>query len=253
MNTFTTSNKVQKIYINGSFDKTRVSSANYNSGGNHQASIGSGIFNGNTTWFRFEGKISDVRIYNRALSATEITTIYNITRSDFATNFAIQSNPSVNVNYIPVESKIFTSDKGFTDHKGKLITKPHTVRQDALVGWWKLDEGYGDKAFDSSGNGNIGTKNSAPLWTNDSEIGLCLDFDGINDYISLGNNTLDLSNGFTYSAWVYWDTNSDWSGIFDLGNGLNKDNILFLDMEQLIIQIFIYIIILHYGRMQYQI
>ena len=140
------SSGARKLYLDGSLDKNDTHAA-LDIDGASEAYIGK--YTGSD---EIDGQIFDVRIYNRALSATEITTLYNITRSDFATNFAIQSNPSVNVNYIPVESKIFTSDKGFTDHKGKLITKPHAVRSDALVGWWKLDEGYGDKAFDSSGN-----------------------------------------------------------------------------------------------------
>ena len=34
----------------------------------------------------------------------------------------------------------------------------------SLVGWWKLDEGSGLVANDSSGNGNDGTIYGSPLW-----------------------------------------------------------------------------------------
>jgi hypothetical protein len=33
-----------------------------------------------------------------------------------------------------------------------------------LVGWWKLDEGSGNIAYDSSGNGNDGTLEGTPQW-----------------------------------------------------------------------------------------
>ncbi len=34
-----------------------------------------------------------------------------------------------------------------------------------LVGWWRLDEGSGTTAVDSSGGGNDGTFSGSPQWT----------------------------------------------------------------------------------------
>jgi hypothetical protein len=40
--------------------------------------------------------------------------------------------------------------------------------QDGLVGYWKFDEGSGEIAKDSSGNGNDGTLVNGPTWTTDT-------------------------------------------------------------------------------------
>ncbi|MCP4258147.1 MAG: hypothetical protein GY774_11720, partial [Planctomycetes bacterium] len=41
----------------------------------------------------------------------------------------------------------------------------------ALVGWWTFDEGSGNIAADSSGNGNDGTLNGPLEWTTEGKLG----------------------------------------------------------------------------------
>ena len=192
-----------KIYINGS-DDTHTSSNHTNftkSLVDYMYMCGFFAASGFTFSQFLNGKLSDFRVYNRVLTATEVSELYNINPNN---------NISNNINYIPAESKLFTSDKGFTDHKGKLITKPHTIRQDALVGWWIFDEGYGDKAFDKSGNGNITTNNGSPVWTNDSEIGLCLELDGTDDSIDSGSKSgFEFQNDSKYSVTLWYKGSSN--------------------------------------------
>ncbi len=77
-----------------------------------------------------------------------------------------------------------------------------------LVGHWKLDDGSGTTAADSSGNGNDGTlinMSSGQDWVTGKFDG-ALDFDGVDDYISIGDkDSLDFgaTESFTYSIWVY--------------------------------------------------
>jgi hypothetical protein len=66
---------------------------------------------------RFSGTISEVRIYNRALDATEIKSLYT----------------------------------------GSDVTN-------GLVGYWKLNEGSGTIAHDSTANNNTGTLYGSPVW-----------------------------------------------------------------------------------------
>ncbi|HBB36473.1 MAG: hypothetical protein A2374_01820 [Candidatus Moranbacteria bacterium RIFOXYB1_FULL_44_23] len=71
------------------------------------------------------------------------------------------------------------------------------------VGHWKLDEGEGDKAYDSSGNGNIGTLTTMDPpndWV-DGKFGKALDFDGESDYVILSDPT-GLTDKVTVSAWI---------------------------------------------------
>jgi hypothetical protein len=67
---------------------------------------------------------------------------------------------------------------------------------------WKLDEGSGTIAADSSGNALDGTLMGDPMWVA-GIIGGALDFDG-DDYVDIGNPPiLDFSTGdWTLSAWM---------------------------------------------------
>ncbi len=49
-----------------------------------------------------------------------------------------------------------------------------------LVAHWRLEDGSGTTAIDSSANGNDGTLNGDPRWA-DGQIGGALDFDGNGD------------------------------------------------------------------------
>ncbi|MHC4431745.1 MAG: LamG domain-containing protein [Planctomycetota bacterium] len=72
-----------------------------------------------------------------------------------------------------------------------------------LVAHWRLDEGSGTVANDSSGYGNDGTLNGDPQWAT-GMFGGALEFDGIDDYIEVPDNeSLQLWERFTLAAWIY--------------------------------------------------
>jgi hypothetical protein len=119
----------------------------------------------------WNGKIDDLRIYNRALSADEIKRLYKIGAT----------------------AKINTTLDG---------------PQSGLVGWWTFDGKHmaGNRAFDASGQGNYGTltgSNGLPVRTI-GKMGQGMQFDGVDDYVDL-NNPLSLTNipVKTISAWIY--------------------------------------------------
>jgi len=92
-----------------------------------------------------------------------------------------------------------------------------------LVGWWKLDDGSGTTAVDSSGNNNNGTlhnMNADTDWVSGRFNG-ALDFDGYNDYVSLPIG--EVINGLTdctISGWTNWSgSGSIWQRVFDFGAG----------------------------------
>jgi hypothetical protein len=98
-------------------------------------------------------------------------------------------------NYTVVVSNAFgsvTSSVAHIDVNGSLT--------EGLVGWWKFDETEGAVASDSSGNGNDGNLTNGPTWT-DGKIGGALSFDGVDDFVDLGNNYNNLED-LTLSAWV---------------------------------------------------
>ncbi len=71
-----------------------------------------------------------------------------------------------------------------------------------LVAWWKLDDGSGDIAADSSGNGHNGTLAGDTSWV-DGIDGGALAFDGDGDYVDIGKDpSFDIKNQITVSAWI---------------------------------------------------
>ena len=52
-----------------------------------------------------------------------------------------------------------------------------SAAQADLVGWWRLDDGAGTTAADSSSGGNDGTFVGSPQWTA-GKVGGALSFDG---------------------------------------------------------------------------
>jgi hypothetical protein len=72
--------------------------------------------------------------------------------------------------------------------------------EEGLVGYWSFDEGSGNIAHDYSGNNNHGTIYGA-TWV-DGISGSALSFDGVSDYVDLGNpTTLNPETAITLAAW----------------------------------------------------
>src|SRR3989344_4865398 len=70
------------------------------------------------------------------------------------------------------------------------------------VAAYAFDEGSGTTIEDSSGNNNTGTLTNGPTWTT-GKIGGALSFDGVDDYVALGNPlSMRPINQITISAWI---------------------------------------------------
>jgi len=90
---------------------------------------------------------------------------------------------------------------------------------DGLAGSWSFDEGGDNKAYDGSGNGNVGTLtnmnntgNATSGWTA-GKYGSALQFDGVNDYVNAGNGaSLNIANAITVEIWTKPSATSGWNG-----------------------------------------
>ncbi|MBI3252361.1 MAG: hypothetical protein HYZ52_03450, partial [Candidatus Omnitrophica bacterium] len=122
-----------------------------------------------TAAFQFPGTIDDVSIWNRPLSAAEVTTLSGATRAmNVLKNVAIDTNMT------------------------------------GLVSYWKLDEGTSTAANDSKSTNN-GTLTNGPLFKAASKAGTySVKFDGTDDYITVPDAAaLDPSaNILSLSAWI---------------------------------------------------
>ncbi len=136
-------------------------------------------FTDNANWFTIggrkgggfaEGTIDDFRVYNRSLSADEITRLYQQGATTYI-NKTIATNPDLN---------------------------------SGLVGHWTFDGADMTlNVADSSGNGNTGYLNGFTSTTTAiGAIGQALDFDGVDDYVNIGDsNSVDVTIT-TISAWI---------------------------------------------------
>ncbi len=124
----------------------------------------------------FGGSLDDVRLYNRALSAQEVSDLYQLG----AATFQASQNATLT---------------------------------DGLVGLWSFDgpDVSGTTASDRSGNGNTGTLTNGPVPVAGT-LGQGLSFDGVNDWVAVPqSSSINNLNTFTLSLWVYpiSDTNNN--------------------------------------------
>jgi hypothetical protein len=105
------------------------------------------------------------------------------------------------------------------------ITKAQVV-QDGLVSYWSFDEAYirGDTVKDVWGQ-NDGTIMGNPEIV-EGKFGKALEFDGVDDCVSIGNISALSGGNVTITAWVYWEggtgnydpivtqSDADWAGYY---------------------------------------
>ncbi len=108
----------------------------------------------------------------------------------------------------------------YKGHVWSFTTRPAIPIVDPnLVGWWKLDEGYGATALDWSGHQNHATLVNSPKWVEGYFDG-ALEFDG-SDYATMDPVADDIkSNEITLSGWVKTsDTHGLWLSCNTAGRG----------------------------------
>jgi hypothetical protein len=102
-----------------------------------------------------------------------------------------------------------------------------------LIGNWKLDEGTGLTAQDSSGRGNHGTLYDGPVWVaGQPGFGSAVSFDGLDDYVYCAERagsgpgaypTILMPSTFTVSCWVKLDNFEYFTGLVCNGEDTGSD------------------------------
>ncbi len=160
----------QKLYLNGVLMTTGSQSGSilYDAN-NTRVLIGAddngGGYNSGAGYFH-AGKLSQVRIYNRGLSATEVLRNYNAQRK----------------RYFQEEN---------------IVTNGLTINLDAANS--SSYAGTGTSWYDTSGNSNNGTLTNGPAFS--GQNGGMLTFDGTNDHIVIPG--FSISSSFTIEVWCY--------------------------------------------------
>ncbi len=96
--------------------------------------------------------------------------------------------------------------------------------EDGLVGYWHFDEGTSTVTYDATSHKNNGLIYGGANWVK-GKVGGALDFNGINNYVALPPNFLNVVD-FTFIAWVKWNGGGNWQRIFDFGQNTNANMFL---------------------------
>ncbi len=171
------------FYINGVLSGT----ANQSSGTPSGTTIG-GVCESSSSSNRFDGMIDDIKIYNTVLSTTNIINLYS-------------------------------------QGVGKYNKTPRYLLNSDLVGWWTFDgkDITNGRVDDTSGNGKHGYSiniSTSTLYTS-GKIGQGINFDGTDDYVSLGNVSSSISS---VSFWI--KTRNLTKKIIDLNGTENIETIV---------------------------
>ena len=200
-----------KIYIDGELDTSNTSSVPSSIFNSSSDVYISGIDDGPSNCF--DGNIQNVKIYNRALSAAEIATLYH--------------RPWEGSNYgdiWPYSPPAAGSMTLSTD------TSATSIMAD-IEGWWVMTDGSGTTLTDISGNGRDATLYGTNTWENE-KLGTANRFDNSvsrTSHAETANTQPDLTGGYTFSTWVKHEelaqgsTNKYGAGIV-LGNSLGSSD-----------------------------
>ncbi len=175
-----------KLYFNGSLQGTNTTAPSI-SVATANSFLGS---NGGTLRF-LDGNLDDLHIYNRALTAAEITDIYG----------AGGNNQGYTTTNYAGKELVRKYNTGVT------AAAPATEEVGAGPAlYWKLDEGTGTQAKDSSANAITGTLTNLPAWTTEDQClsGKCLKFTGASSqYVTVANTSaLNPTTAMSISLWL---------------------------------------------------
>ena len=175
-----------KLYVDGNLDGSSTSTSTANVDSIYSTLIGA--YGDPTIPASLQnfvnGQVDEVRVWNKALAPSEIRSIYNQSCQNLST--------------------ISCSDPN-------------------LKAVWKLNEGTGIVASDSSANNNDGQLNNSPTWKDGTDaigckFGKCLEFDGTDDNVDVGTGFTDsIESAGTIEAWVYRTGTT--GGIFSRSTG----------------------------------
>ncbi len=141
-------------------------------------------------WY-FNGILDDIAIYNRTLSQTEITALYEA-------NEGPVNLTATKTTVCPQTSTTLTVNSNLTDCSLNSSNLTGTLTN-GLVGYWP----FNGNANDESGNGNNGTVYGASLTTDRfGNVGKAYSFDGVNDNIIVPNNVNFQQNRHAINFWL---------------------------------------------------
>jgi len=122
------------------------------------------------------------------------------------------------------DAKTNFNEDDIVDNKDLCVFAGEWLQTDHRLGHWRFDKGDGNTAVDSGTGGNDGTLFGDTAWVlDDPNRGICLDFDGVGDYVKTADTTngLDFApNSFSASVWINAEqVTGDWRTILEYNRG----------------------------------
>lgn len=218
-----------RLYVNGVEEDTSADRVNF-----MVQRIAGGYWG--VSYF-FDGRIDDLRVYKRALTASEISSVYDLSIPDYNCTAEKSINFIPTFNYLTVcrdgflrnlkvdsagsgcasvgQMDYFSNQYWYCNGVNWLPLSAYLSAEPTagLVHKWSLDESSGTVANDAVGTDN-GTLVDGPVWQPSSgKISGALQFDGVDDIVSLP--AIALSSPFSLSFWMKRtiDVDSDYISI----------------------------------------
>jgi hypothetical protein len=196
----TKSGNTGTLYVNGAQvgQNTSMPLNPSNLGNTNQNWLGRSQYSGDSY---LDGQIDDFRIYNRALSGSEVQNL---------------SNPGG-----PTDTPTATGTATFTP----TVTPTPTITPTLPPGSVWAQYSFEGNANDSSGNGRNGMLVNNPTFVA-GRVGQAVNLSGSSQYVSLPTGIVNGMNDFTITTWVRLDTTGNWRRIFDFGTGTTTNMFL---------------------------
>jgi hypothetical protein len=248
--TCTVSGNLVRIYVNGVLDAIGTRSG---TPGTSTEPLTFALAPGQTD---FNGRLDDVRIYNRTISDVEIAylaagnaPIANVpfrVRGDLALAAASPASFTAPSTTLQLDGRFnHTGSMTFSHNSGTVLltattATSHTfggsslnkvVVNDGLIGYWPMDENSGVALSDRSGYDQTGAFGNPPTWTTSSaplasSNPSALSFNGTNSFTSVPwNSRFDLPGDLTVAFWAYRAAGSStWTRMVGKGTGATTVN-----------------------------
>jgi hypothetical protein len=194
-----------KVYIDGTLlGSTPQSGAISSAGGDLEI----GTYNFGTATYNWNGLMDDAAIWNTALSASAVSTIYQHQLAKYAGTFQSRVIDGLSLNTWSSLSWISTLPFGkpLPDTSSENSASYPSIYSSSLMtgiaGLWHLDEPAGaTSALDHSGLGNHGTPSNV-TFGGSGVLGTSASLNG-SSVISIGGGFFPWANDFTISTWAY--------------------------------------------------
>jgi hypothetical protein len=248
--TCTVSGNVARIYVNGVLDAIGTRSG---TPGTSAEPLTFALAPGQTD---FNGRLDDVRIYNRTVSDVEIAslaagnapiaTVPFRVRGDLALAAASPASFTAPSTTLQLDGRFnHTGTMTFSHNNGTVLltataAMAHTfggsslnkvIVNDGLIGYWPMDENSGVALSDRSGYDQTGAFGNPPTWTTSSaplssSNPSALSFNGTNSFATVPwNSRFDLPGDLTVAFWAYRAAGSStWTRMVGKGTAANAVN-----------------------------